>query len=502
MIAHLRMVLFHVSKRAVQALFLAGEQHKANRPSRPHPGAKNRLRCPQHAGRAGPIIRGAFGKIPGIQMCPHNQHLLRIFAPTNLSHHVRRFHRAIRKCVLYVEAYSHFFPARHVAFQLPLILGGHRHHWNCKIHVKSENPGVRQVHSRSLRSGLPPNHRDGSSLPGRFQEISKDCKQCIPDPLGNTLHHHQHNLTGKPRSVLDLFIDIEEIRRHYVAFRSIGRRRPRPAHRIHVQRSANRLQHFRLRRAARPSAPKLVIFRVHIFESHGLHLGHAPLLGFSLRRRSCHTRTNVVAQLCEVLKRVRIHHSFARNLHQRWLSAIFIRPLGCPVVRSRCASSAQSKSQHHYHSRQDTPHPLSPRALRAHKLYHALRRPGRQSVLSNFLCAPQRTLRLCVILSLLDPSSLCEWCISSNAITAISLPTSLPALNCLRGYLATPSQLPFTRAHIYRIFSSVLIRYCSFASAASSAKACCRIGKKSHTPCRAPKPRSIRAPRNQIPIRG
>src|SRR5882724_213984 len=384
MIAHLRTVLFHVSKRAVQALFLAGEQHKANRPSRPHPGAKNRLRCPQHAGRAGPVIRGAFGKIPRIQVCSHHQHLLRILPPANFSHYIRRLHGAIRKSVLHVEAYSHFFPARHVAFQLPLILGGHRHHWNCKIHVKSENPRVRQVHSRSLRSGLASDNREGSGLPGRFQAIAEEAEQQIPTFPWRTLHHHQHNLPGKPRSVLDLFIDVEEICRHYFAFRSTGRRGPRPSHRIDVQRPVDGLQHFRLRCAARPSAPKLVCLRAHVLKPHGLHLGHAPLLGFSLRRRSCHTRTNVVAQLCEVLKRVRIHHSFARNLHQRWLSAIFIRPLGCPVVRSRCASSAQSKSQHHYHSRQDTPHPLSPRALRAHKLYHALRRPGPDSV-SHFL---------------------------------------------------------------------------------------------------------------------
>ena len=108
-----------------------------------------------------------------------DQHLLRVFAPANFSHHIRGFHRPVRKRVLHVEARSHFFAALNVPFKLPLILGGHRQDRDDKISVETENPRVRKVHPRSLRSRLASDHRDRSCFAGRLQEISEDGKQGI-----------------------------------------------------------------------------------------------------------------------------------------------------------------------------------------------------------------------------------------------------------------------------------------------------------------------------------
>ena len=243
---------------------------------------------------------------------------------------------------------------------------------------------MRKVHPRGLRSRLAPDHRDRSSFPGRLQEISEDGKQGIFILLWRTLDDHQHNLPGKPRSILDLFFDVEEIRGYHFAFRASCGRRSGPPHRIHMQRPTNRREQFPLRHAARPSAPKLVIFRVHVFEADGFHLGHAPFFGFSFCRRSRHARTNVVAQFGEVLEGMRIHHPFACNLDERRLRAILIWPFRRrPVVCPRRPRAAQRKSQcHHCHSHQATSHPLSPYAFRAPKLYHRVRRARHGTVSS------------------------------------------------------------------------------------------------------------------------
>src|SRR5882762_10269301 len=155
-----------------------------------------------------------------------------------------------------------------------------------------------------------------------------------------------------------------------------------------MQWPSNRFQQFPLRRAARPSAPELVFFLVHVFEADGFHLGHAPLFGFSFRGRSRHARSNVIAQLGEVLEGVRIHHPFACNLDERRLRAILIRPFRRrPIVCPRRPRSAKRKSQCH-HPRQNTSHPLSPYAFRADRLYHCVRR-ARHGTVSG---GPQRPL--------------------------------------------------------------------------------------------------------------
>ena len=132
-----------------------------------------------------------------------------------------------------------------------------------------------------------------------------------------------------------------------------------------MQRPLNRLEQFSLRHPARPSAPELVFLLVHVFEADRFHLGHAPLFGFSLHGRSRHARANVIAQLGEVLEGVRIHHPFARNLDERRLRSILIRPFRRrPIVCPRRPRRAQRKSQcHRCHSRQNTSHPHSPYAF-------------------------------------------------------------------------------------------------------------------------------------------
>src|SRR5712664_3302206 len=92
-------------------------------------------------------------------------------------------------------------------------------------------------------------------------------------------------------------------------------------------------------------------------------------------------------------------------------------------------------------------------------------------------------------------------CTSGNAIAGVSLRTHIPALNWLRGYLATPSQIPTILARTCSIFS---LRRCSFffiASAASSAKASRQKSRKGGSTREIRNPLSNRASRNQAPPR-
>src|SRR5260370_3669449 len=88
-------------------------------------------------------------------MCSKNEHLLRIFAAADFSHHICRFHRTACKCILHVKAHAHFFPALGVPFELPLILRGKRQNRDGKIHVETKYSRVRKVHSRGFRPPLP-----------------------------------------------------------------------------------------------------------------------------------------------------------------------------------------------------------------------------------------------------------------------------------------------------------------------------------------------------------
>src|SRR6266446_1724826 len=215
------------------------------------------------------------------------------------------------------------------------------------------------------------------------------------EPIRRPLHVDAMGWTGSTPAVgaegevvaANLF-DIEEIRGHHFAFRAYCRRRSRPAHCIHVQRPANWFQQFPLRRAARPPAPKLIFFLVHVFEANRFHLPRAPLFGLSFGRRSRHARANVVTQLREILERVRIHHPFARNLYERRLCPVLIRPLRCrSVVRPRRPRPTQTESRSHgRHQRsscQHESHANSPHVLHVDRLYHALRRTRRLSVSSS-----------------------------------------------------------------------------------------------------------------------
>src|SRR6266581_1432070 len=219
-------------------------------------------------------------------------------------------------------------------------------------------------------------HRTRTCFAGCLQEIPVSREQRIHILLRRALQDYQNDFPGIFRSVLGFFIDIEEVRGDNFTFRSFRPRRTRPAHRIHVQRPPYRFKQFRLRRAPRPPAPDLIFFRVHVFEADGLHLGHAPLFGLSLSGRSGHPRANVIAQFREVFKRVRVHQPFTRNLHERGLRSILVRPFRRrPVIcPQRLRAQSPQTQRHHCHACQNSSHPPSPCALGAHKLYHALRR--------------------------------------------------------------------------------------------------------------------------------
>ena len=74
---------------------------------------------------------------------------------------------------MYIEPRPRLLPRIHIAFQLPLILRGHRHHRNRKIRVESQYPRVRQVHPAGFRSALPANHHQRSRFLRRAQKIAE-----------------------------------------------------------------------------------------------------------------------------------------------------------------------------------------------------------------------------------------------------------------------------------------------------------------------------------------
>src|SRR5258708_1066319 len=155
----------------------------------------------------------------------------------------------------------------------------------------------------------PPITANAPALPAVLRKSPNSATTTSPPffalPSITTTTISPHTLSPEsPRSLLSLFIDLEEIAGSPPPFRPPRRRRSRPAHRIHMQRPPNRFEQFPLRRAARPAAPELVFFLVHVFEADGFHFGHAPLFGFSFRGRSRHAGANVIAQLGEVLEGV------------------------------------------------------------------------------------------------------------------------------------------------------------------------------------------------------
>src|SRR5580698_3712307 len=69
-------------------------------------------------------------------MAADHQDLFGMFGAANFSDDVRGFDRSIRKCILNVESHMRRDPAIQIAFQLPLILSGHRNYRDGKICVK------------------------------------------------------------------------------------------------------------------------------------------------------------------------------------------------------------------------------------------------------------------------------------------------------------------------------------------------------------------------------
>src|SRR6266700_1423794 len=129
----------------------------------------------------------------------------------------------------------------------------------------------------------------------------------------------------------------------------------------------------------------------------------------------------------------------------------------------------------------------------------------RHSVSSSELLSLLESFFLCVLcvkfFAFVPGARLTHSCISGNQPVAISLRTSIPALNCLRGHLATSFQLPSAFARARTIFSSCFRDSLFLPGAASSAKVSREAKREGHDPHGTSKPHSNRASRNPLPLR-
>ncbi len=197
-IRQFRFVLLDVGERAVESLLFTGEKHEPDRAAGLLAAAPNGFRGAQHGCRAGAIVCGALGKIPGIKVRADDENLLRMLAPANFTDHVRCFDGSVRKSVLHVHANPRRDSTRQQALQLALVLGGHREDGDREIGVEAEDAGVREVQPRRARAALTADHREGSGLARRFQkvpEIRKDEHEVL---LRLALHFDERDFTLQP----------------------------------------------------------------------------------------------------------------------------------------------------------------------------------------------------------------------------------------------------------------------------------------------------------------
>src|SRR5216117_974462 len=106
-------------------------------------------------------------------MSTDDENLFRMLASTNFADDVCCFDRTICERILHVDIHARSDTAFDQAFQLALVLVGHRNDGNCKIGVKTENPRVRQIHAGGTRSALPTNYGDNTCTRERLKKISK-----------------------------------------------------------------------------------------------------------------------------------------------------------------------------------------------------------------------------------------------------------------------------------------------------------------------------------------
>src|SRR5262249_40042402 len=152
-------------------------------------------------------------------------------------------------------------------------------------------------------------------------------------------------------------------------FRSARHCRTCPTHRIHVQLVRRGRKQLRFSRSPRPAFPNRIFLQVYVLEADGLHLRRRPLLRTSLRRRSRHARTHVIAQFRQLLTRGRFPHAPARTP----------RPPRLPPAPAR--------------SLRPVPPPQPPPTGQPHPAPRHCRHPHAQLVHSQALLAPyQRTL--------------------------------------------------------------------------------------------------------------
>ena len=219
-------------------------------------------------------------------MASDNQNLFGMFAPANFANHVCRLNRAVSERILHVDANTRRNPARNKAFQLALILSSHGNDGNRKVHVKTQNAGMRQIHTRRFRTAVLANHGDCSGVVSGFQKISKRGKEHHEILFWLALFHHKNNFAFQSGNLFDFVIDIEEIHCGHIAFRSACYRRTGPSHRVDVKLMWRWSEQLRFRDAARPAFPNRVFFEMHIFQANGLHFRCGPFLRFVIGWRA------------------------------------------------------------------------------------------------------------------------------------------------------------------------------------------------------------------------
>ncbi len=154
----------------------------------------------------------------------------------------------------------------------------------------------------------------------------------------------QHDFAFQSRDLLHLLIEIEQIQGNDFAFHSACWGGACPAHGVHVQLVARRCKQLGVGAASLPAAPELPFFGVHILEADGAHLGDAPGDGFLRFRCARDSRADVVAELRQILERVRVHHAFAGDFRERGLGTVFVRAFEA-LVGSRHLQARKAEAQ-------------------------------------------------------------------------------------------------------------------------------------------------------------
>src|SRR5580692_3637164 len=84
-------MICRISTRAQQPLFLAREQDEADRALRRHAGSFDRPKRIDDQSGIAPVVQSSGAKLPGVEVRPQNDELLRLLAATKFSYDIGRF---------------------------------------------------------------------------------------------------------------------------------------------------------------------------------------------------------------------------------------------------------------------------------------------------------------------------------------------------------------------------------------------------------------------------